>query len=80
MNDQYIKNQLQDIFRDIFDEDILLINNSTNAEDIEDWDSLNNINLISAIEKHFKVSFALGEISDLENVGEMINLINSKII
>lgn len=80
MNDQYIKNQLQDIFRDIFDEDRLLINNSTNAEDIEDWDSLNNINLISAIEKHFKVSFALGEISDLENVGEMINLINSKII
>ena len=80
MNDQYIKKQLQDIFRDIFDEDILLINNSTNAEDIEDWDSLNNINLISAIEKHFKVSFALGEISDLENVREMINLINSKII
>ena len=80
MTDQYIKNQLQDIFRDIFDEDRLLINNSTNAEDIEDWDSLNNINLISAIEKHFKVSFALGEISDLENVGEMINLINSKII
>ena len=37
MNDQYIKNQLQDIFRDIFDEDRLLINNSTNAEDIENY-------------------------------------------
>ena len=79
MNSQDIKNQLQDIFRDIFDEDELLINDTTNADDIEDWDSLNNINLISAIEKHFKVSFALGEISDLENVGEMINLIKSKI-
>tara|TARA_B110000003_G_C16219234_1_gene366683 strand:- start:32 stop:277 length:246 start_codon:yes stop_codon:yes gene_type:complete len=69
---------VQDIFRDIFDEDDLVISDITNADEIEDWDSLNHINLVSAIEKEFKIKFALGELMTLKNVGAMIDLMMDK--
>ena len=65
---------IQDIFRDIFDADDLVISNTTNSDEIEDWDSLNHINLVSAIEKEFKIKFALGELMMLKDVGDMIDL------
>ena len=65
---------IQDIFRDIFDADDLVISNTTNSDEIEDWDSLNHINLVSAIEKEFKIKFALGELMTLKNVGAMVDL------
>ena len=65
---------IQDIFRDIFDVDDLVISNTTNSDEIEDWDSLNHINLVSAIEKEFKIKFALGELMMLKDVGDMIDL------
>jgi|TARA_B100000767_G_C19520475_1_gene432265 acyl carrier protein len=69
---------VQEIFRDIFDDTDLIINNLTNSEDIEDWDSLNHINLVSAIEKEFKIRFALGELMEIKNVGAMIDLMMFK--
>lgn len=71
-------NNVQDIFRDIFDDKGLLIADNTTAADIEDWDSLNHINLISAIEKEFNIRFALGELESLKDVGAMIELILEK--
>ena len=71
-------NNVQDIFRDIFDDKGLLIADNTTAADIEDWDSLNHINLISAIEKEFNIRFALGELESLKDVGAMIELILAK--
>jgi acyl carrier protein len=65
---------IQDIFRDIFDADDLIITNTTNSDEIEDWDSLNHINLVSAIEKEFKIKFALGELVELQDVGNMVDL------
>ena len=65
---------VQRIFRDIFDEDDLVIVSETNSEHIEDWDSLNHINLVSSIEKEFNIRFALGELMELKNVGSMIDL------
>ncbi|MFT6070198.1 MAG: acyl carrier protein [Bacteriovoracaceae bacterium] len=79
MNRDEITNRVQDIFRDIFDEEGLEIKDETNADNIEDWDSLAQINLVSSIEKDLKVRFALGEIDTLKNVGEMINLIETKL-
>ena len=71
---------VQDIFRDIFDVDDLVISNTTNSDEIEDWDSLNHINLVSAIEKEFKIKFALGELMAIKDVGAMVDLmINEKI-
>lgn len=74
MNRQEILKQVEVIFRDIFDDSQLNIVESTNAEDIEDWDSLNHINLVVAIEKHFDIKFALGELQTLKDVGAMIDL------
>ena len=54
------------------------IQNSTNSDSVENWDSLNHINLISAIEKEFNVRFALGELTDLKDVGGIIDLIEEK--
>ena len=65
---------VQDIFRDIFDVDDLVVSDTTNSDEIEDWDSLNHINLVSAIEKEFKIQFALGELMTLKDVGAMVDL------
>ena len=69
---------VQEIFRDIFDVDDLVIDDLTNSDDIEDWDSLNHINLVSAIEKEFKIRFALGELMEINDVGAMIDLMMFK--
>ncbi len=74
-----IKNKLQDIFRDIFDIEDLVIENKMNSDDIEDWDSLAHINLIVAIEKEFNIKFKLGELQELKDIGAMSKIISSKI-
>ena len=71
--------RVEAIFRDIFDNEALVVSRATSAVDIEEWDSLNNINLIVAIEKEFKIKFILAELVALKNVGEMIELITEKI-
>ncbi len=72
--------KIEQVFRDIFDEEELTINNETTAEDIEDWDSLAHINLVVSIEKEFDVKFALGELQALRNVGDMVDLVIRKSI
>jgi len=72
-------NDVQDIFRDIFDKEGMVIEKSTNSETIEDWDSLNHINLVSAIEKEFKIKFTLRELNILNNVGSIIDLVLEKL-
>lgn len=79
MTSETIFERLNPIFRDIFDDPSLTIGPSTNGADIEDWDSLSNINLVSAIEKDFGIRFALGELQLLKNVGEMVELIREKV-
>ncbi len=73
-----IKERLQEIFRDVFDDEDLVITEEMTADDIEDWDSLAQINLIIAIEKEFNVKFKLDEVSKLKNIGEMIEKISTK--
>jgi len=70
---------VQDIFREIFDEDDIVIEDKTSSDDIEEWDSLNHINLVSAIEVEFKIKFTLGELMALKDVGVMVNLIVEKL-
>ncbi len=70
---------LNEVFRQVFDDDGIVISRETTANDIEEWDSLSHVNLIVAVEARFKVKFALGELQTLKNVGEMIDLINKKL-
>ena len=79
MSKEEILNDLQPIFQDIFDDEDLVITNESNAEQIEDWDSLSHIRLVVAIEKQFDIKFAFGGLQALKNVGEMIDLIQEKI-
>ena len=79
MTREEIFDGVQDIFRDIFDEDGMVIKNATSSDEIEDWDSLNHINLVSAIEKEFKIKFALGELMTLKDVGAMVDLMMEKL-
>jgi acyl carrier protein len=71
--------EIQEIFRDIFDDPSLVITRDSNASTVEDWDSLAHVNLVTAIEKKYKIRFALGELQDLKNVGDMIDLIQEKL-
>ena len=73
-----MKEKLQEIFRDIFDDEELVITEEMTAADIEDWDSLAQINLIIALEKEFGVKFNLEEISKLKNIGEILEIIKIK--
>lgn len=75
MSREEIFEEVQEIFRDVFDDDELEIEDSTNAEDIEEWDSLEHINLVINMEKKFSLKFNLKEVGELANVGEMVDLI-----
>ncbi len=70
-----IYERLTQVFRDFFDDDSIVIDEDTTADDIDDWDSLSHITLMSAVEEEFGVKFTMGEVSGMENVGEMAEII-----
>ena len=72
-------NEVENIFRDILDEESLNLTRETTANDIDGWDSLTHIQLIVAIEKHFKVKFFSKEILSWKNVGELLDSLIVKI-
>ena len=74
-----ILEELQEIFRDVLDQPELVLTPESNAQNVEDWDSLAHINLVTSIEKHYRIRFALGELKQLKNVGDMIDLIRTKL-
>lgn len=69
---------LNGIFREVFDDNTLVIKRETTADDIDDWDSLSHLNLVIAVEMKFGVKFALGELQTLKNVGDMADLVEKK--
>lgn len=71
--------QIQAIFEDILDEEVITLTDATTADDVEGWDSLTHIQLVVAIEKHFKVKFKSKEILSWKNVGEMVDCIATKL-
>ena len=75
MTEQEILAAVQDIFRDNFDDDTLEITRATCADDIEDWDSLEQINLLTAIEKKFNIKFKLSDVRGLKDVGDLLDLV-----
>lgn len=71
MTIQEVLSQFNEIFIDVLDEEDIVLAMETTADDVEDWDSLTHIQLVVAIEKHFKVQFTSTEIENYSNVGEM---------
>jgi acyl carrier protein len=79
MDTRPVFERLQAIFRDQFDDQGLTLTRESAATNIAGWDSLMHIGLIAQIEAEFSIRFALGEIQDLNNAGEMLDLIGSKL-
>lgn len=80
MEAKRVLNEVEDIFRDILDEDALNLTRETTANDVDGWDSLTHIQLIVAIEKHFKIKFSSKEILSWKNVGELLDSLQAKAI
>ena len=71
--------KVTNVFRDIFDDNNLTINDKTTANDIEGWDSLTHITLISTIAEEFGINFDMSDVVKVENVGDMIDSIMGKL-
>ena len=74
-----IKSKLNEIFCDVFDSNEIQIFDEMTAQDLEEWDSLNHITLILAIESEFKIKLRAAEVGGLSNVGEMITLLQNRV-
>ena len=78
-----IRNRVQDVFRNVFDDPEIILRDDLTADDIAGWDSLTHINLMVAVEKQFKIKFATAEISKLkakgQNVGTFLALVGKKV-
>ncbi|BEG62213.1 MULTISPECIES: acyl carrier protein [Coprobacter] len=79
MTQEDILSKVQNIFRDVLDEENISLTSQTTANDIEEWDSLTHIQLVVAIEKSFKIKFTSKEILSWKNVGEMVETIHAKL-
>jgi acyl carrier protein len=74
MTREEVKKGVQEIFRDVFDDENLKITDKTTAEDVEDWDSMAHIVLLGAIEDAFHIKFPVKEIANIKTVGQIIDL------
>lgn len=79
MDQANILKQLHEIFADVIDNDDISLSKETTAADVDGWDSLTHIQLVVAIEKHFKIRFTAKEIQSWKNVGELADSILGKI-
>jgi acyl carrier protein len=70
--------EVQEIFRDVFDSPELTITRESSAYNVEGWDSLAHIDLVTAIETRYKIRFALGGLEELKNVGDLLDIIDAK--
>ena len=79
MNKAEIKEKLTPIFRKIFKDEQLVISDDTTANDVERWDSLSHMTLISAVEDEFKIKFKLKDLVAMKNVGDLFSIIERKL-
>lgn len=75
MTRETVYERLNEVFQDVFDDETITVRDNTTADDIEDWDSLEHINLIVAVEKCFGMKFTMGEVTGMKNVGAMVDII-----
>ena len=79
MNREEIFEKLNEVFRDVFDDESIIVTDATTADDIEAWDSLEHINLIAAVEQEFGIKFNMGQVVSMKNVGEMADIITNQL-
>ena len=75
MSREEIYERLNEVFRDVFDDEEIEVNDDTTAADIDGWDSLMNITLMDAVEEEFDIRFDMKTVVKMKNVGEMVDAI-----
>ncbi|MBD8918689.1 MAG: acyl carrier protein [Lachnospiraceae bacterium] len=75
MTREEVFERLNKVFRDVFDDDDITVTETTTSADIDDWDSLEHINLVAAVEQEFGMKFTMGQVVTMKNVGEMVDII-----
>ncbi len=70
--------EFESLFREVLENEDIVLTNNTTAHDIDEWDSINHIYLVVEIEKHFGIKFSSSEILGWQNVGEMIDSVKAK--
>ena len=79
MSKENIMSELQQIFRDLFDNNQIVLNEKFSSADLEEWDSIEHINLILQIEKHFGIRIEMTEVVELNAIENIINIIQNRI-
>jgi len=75
MTREEVFGNLNEVFRDIFDDDSITLTETSTAHDIEDWDSLEFVNIVVAVMQAFKIKFSIEDLRKLENIGQLVDLI-----
>lgn len=75
MTRETVYERLSEVFREVFDDNGIILNDETTADDIEDWDSFEHINLVVAVENEFSFKIPMGKAVTMKNVGEMVDII-----
>ena len=75
MEREEVYERLNNVFREVFDDDSIVLNDNTTSDDIEDWDSFEHINLVVAGEEEFSFKIPMGKVVTMKNVGEMVDII-----
>jgi acyl carrier protein len=78
MTTELLYAKLTEIFRDVFDDESIVVAPQLTADDVDEWDSLAHVRLVLAVEKKFALKFSAAEVGRLKNVGEFATLIQSK--
>ena len=79
MNRAALYEKLTELFRDIFDDDSIIVGDETTAADVEGWDSLTNIRLILAVETAFSLRLSASQVSALAKLGDLVDVIEKKL-
>lgn len=79
MTREEVYEKLNRVFQEVFDDESIIVKETTVSADIEEWDSLEHINLIVAVEKCFGIKFNIGEVTTMKNVGVMVDIILERI-
>ena len=78
MDTNEIFERLNEVFRDVFDYDTITVTEDTTAADVDDWDSLMHITLISAVEDEFDIKFNMKDVVSMKRVGDMVDIIQQE--
>ena len=79
MIESELYSELNAIFRNVLDDDAICLSESTTADDVDGWDSMNHIFIVVELEKRFGVKFHAAEMEDLKNVGDLVALLTQKL-